>query len=207
MRNRNEARWVDQEKGLLNYDQKNIMHCFRLLYSGINILENGEPIVRFREDLLKFLMEIRSGKYEYEFLMDKVSGLQVRMDEALHNTSIPEEVDNDKIEGLYYHIMGESNKGKAVQKLIELFAKEFTNIKTIGLGDGWNDLPMLNVVDMPVLVQKQIGKYVELADLTEDQRQEIGIDALGPDFFAKLYKADGVGPEGWSKALEALIRD
>ncbi|MCK5560776.1 MAG: HAD-IIB family hydrolase [Thermoplasmata archaeon] len=135
----------------------------------------------------------------------KINGTQPQIDEVLER--IKELGYNYSIGTRYYHIMGDSNKGKAVQKLIELYANKFAKIKTIGLGDGWNDLPMLNVVDIPVLVQKQRGKYVDLTDLTDNQQQEIGIDALSTDFFAKLYKAEGVGPEGWSKAIQALIRD
>jgi len=67
--NRNDARWVDQEKGLLDYDAKNLMHCMRLLLSGKNILINGEPIVRFEGAQLKYLKDIRAGKFEYEDIM------------------------------------------------------------------------------------------------------------------------------------------
>jgi len=41
VRERNESRWKDQENKVVSYDQKNMLHCFRLLYSGKNILEFG----------------------------------------------------------------------------------------------------------------------------------------------------------------------
>jgi len=88
--------------------------------------------------------------------------------------------------GRYYHIMGENDKGKAVSILSEIFGLEFGDIETVGLGDSSNDLPMLESVDVPVLVQKPDGSY-------EPSR---GLEA-------KL--ADGVGPIGWNKAVMDII--
>lgn len=70
--NRNDARWVDQEKGVLDFDGKNMLHCMRLLFSGKNILINNEPIVRFEGDQLQYLKDIRAGKFEYETIMADV---------------------------------------------------------------------------------------------------------------------------------------
>jgi len=103
--NRNEARWVDQEKGKLNYDQKNMMHCMRLLLSGENILKNGEPIVRFEGKDLEYLMSIRNGEMSYEQLMKDVDEkMKVLEDLYKNSTAIPEEVDVDKIKKLYEDI-------------------------------------------------------------------------------------------------------
>ncbi len=134
----------------------------------------------------------------------KINGSHSQKDQVLE--LIKELGYNYSIGTRYYHIMGDSNKGKAVQKLIEIFTQKFGEIKTIGLGDGLNDLPMLNVVDVPVLVQKQSGQYVDLNELTATQKTEIGIDALDNEFFSRLYKAEGVGPEGWSKAIQEFIK-
>lgn len=100
-KNRNEARWVDQEKGKLNYDQKNLMHCFRLLMSGENILTQGFPIVRFEGAQREFLMAIRSGDFEYEFLMGEVEQRMARLEELYKTSSIPNKVDQKKIDKLY----------------------------------------------------------------------------------------------------------
>jgi mannosyl-3-phosphoglycerate phosphatase len=59
--------------------------------------------------------------------------------------------------GKYNHALGNSNKGKAVSILKELFAKEFDQIVTFGLGDSENDLPMLAVVDKPFLVRRELN--------------------------------------------------
>lgn len=45
VKNRNPHRWKKQEDGILDFDQKNMMHCMRLLLSVENILKFGEPRV------------------------------------------------------------------------------------------------------------------------------------------------------------------
>ena len=59
--NRNETRWQEQEEGSRDYDAKNMMHTFRLLLSGQNILEQGTPLVRFEDEKLEFLKKILNG--------------------------------------------------------------------------------------------------------------------------------------------------
>ena len=99
--NRNEARWHQQERGELDYDAKNMMHTFRLLLSCENILRNAYPRVRFEGGDLKFLMNIRAGKYIYSDLInmvkEKVEDLQILKRES----SIPDKLDMDAIQELY----------------------------------------------------------------------------------------------------------
>ena len=103
--NRNEARWVDQEKGKLNYDAKNMMHCLRLLLSGENILRNGEPIVRFEGKDLEYLMSIRRGEMDYEQLMKDVEKkMEVLKDLYENSTAIPDEVNEEAIMKLYEEV-------------------------------------------------------------------------------------------------------
>ncbi len=87
------------------------------------------------------------------------------------------------------HILGGSDKGKAVGILTELYGRKFGKIVTVGLGDSPNDAPMLEHVDYPVLVRKPDGSH------------ESRIRA------ANLIRADGVGPEGWSEAIRKILRD
>jgi mannosyl-3-phosphoglycerate phosphatase len=49
--------------------------------------------------------------------------------------------------GRYYHILSQSDKGKAVQYLKKEYSKYFDPILSVGLGDGPNDLEMLQNVD------------------------------------------------------------
>jgi len=59
--------------------------------------------------------------------------------------------------GKYFHVLGNSDKGKAVAVLKELFNRKFACILTYGLGDSQNDLPMLAAVDKPILVRSESG--------------------------------------------------
>jgi hypothetical protein len=106
MRNRNELRWVDQEKGKLNYDQKNMCHCFRLLMSGENILTHGYPIVRFEGEQRDYLMKIRSGEFQYENLMVEVEKRMAKLEELYKTSTIPHSVNVPKIEKLYRELIG-----------------------------------------------------------------------------------------------------
>ncbi|MGC9515020.1 mannosyl-3-phosphoglycerate phosphatase [Methanocrinis sp.] len=88
--------------------------------------------------------------------------------------------------GRYLHIMGKNDKGRAVSTLTEIFRRELGEVTTIGVGDSQNDLPMLESVDLPVLVQKPDGSY-EPVDL-------------------EVKRSEGVGPVGWNRALMEILR-
>jgi mannosyl-3-phosphoglycerate phosphatase len=90
--------------------------------------------------------------------------------------------------GRLFHLTGDNDKGKAVEILINLYRKKFGAITTLALGDSPNDLPMLERVDYPILVQNHRGKY--------DQRIAL----------PNLIKADGIGPAGWAKAVLQFIK-
>lgn len=87
--------------------------------------------------------------------------------------------------GRFYSVTGKSDKGKATRIVTELFKRKLGKIKTIGIGDSLNDVPMLSEVDVPVLVQKP-GDYWEKIDIKN------------------LYRIEGVGPQGWARAIEQL---
>ncbi|MEW6117343.1 MAG: HAD-IIB family hydrolase [Nitrospirota bacterium] len=89
--------------------------------------------------------------------------------------------------GAFFHLLGSSDKGTAVSLLIDMYKRHYGGCTTIALGDGPNDLPMLERVDHPVIVQRTDGTY--------DPR----ITLPG------LIKAEGIGPEGWDKAVISLL--
>ncbi len=89
--------------------------------------------------------------------------------------------------GRFFHILGGSDKGKAVRILSELYRKQAERLLTAGLGDAENDLPMFQAVEYAFLVQKPGGHWVSLPRL------------------ANLTKIRGVGPEGWAKAVGSLL--
>ncbi len=74
-----------------------------------------------------------------------------------------------------------------MELLTNMYKSEFSDIKTIGIGDSLNDLSMLEKVDIPILVLKPNGDY--------DQ----GIN------LPNLIFADGVGPLGWNSSILKLF--
>ena len=93
--------------------------------------------------------------------------------------------------GRFYHLMGANDKGTASSRLIEAYrrlAKERgRTVVIIGIGDSLNDLPMLQVVDRPVLVQRPDGSH----------DPEIALP--------NLTRVHGIGPAGWNRAVLDLI--
>ena len=89
--------------------------------------------------------------------------------------------------GRFFHILGNNDKGMAVSILNDLYKKEFGEILTAAVGDNPNDLPMLQNVDMPFIVQKPDGSYDPLLDLPG------------------ITRADAIGPKGWNAAIEQLL--
>jgi len=56
--------------------------------------------------------------------------------------------------GRYFHLIGNSNKGKAVAILKDLYSETFSKLITFGIGNSPNDLSMLKVTDMPILMRE-----------------------------------------------------
>ncbi|MCM8535856.1 MAG: nucleotidyltransferase domain-containing protein [Lentisphaeraceae bacterium] len=105
MENRNEKRWLQQESGELDYDAKNMMHTIRLLYSGIHILENSEPLVKFEGTKRQYLLDVRSGKFKYNELLQTAEELASKM-RALETVSkIPEKANIQKIDQLHLDML------------------------------------------------------------------------------------------------------
>jgi len=89
--------------------------------------------------------------------------------------------------GRFYHLIGENDKGRAVSILRDIYKVKSKDLKTIALGDSLNDLPMLKVVDFPILVKKPDGSYDPSVKLDN------------------IILASGAGPTGWSDALLKLL--
>jgi uncharacterized protein len=77
-RERNDARWRQQESGELDYDAKNMMHTLRLLLSGESILQHGCPLVRIEGEQRELLLSIRKGRFSYDELIDMAETIVAR---------------------------------------------------------------------------------------------------------------------------------
>jgi len=90
--------------------------------------------------------------------------------------------------GRFFHLLGDNDKGKAVSIVIKGYKDVNPKLQSIAIGDSYNDLPMLQKVDIPVLVQKPKGIFdKKISSLTD------------------LIRAPGVGPEGWNKAILSIL--
>ena len=90
-------------------------------------------------------------------------------------------------QGRIFHIMGNHDKGRAVNILMSLYRQQYGGVASIGLGDSLNDLPMLAAVDRPVLVMHQDGSF--------DSRIAI----------PGLMKTRLAGPAGWNETVLQLL--
>lgn len=91
--------------------------------------------------------------------------------------------------GRFQHVSGQHDKGCAVRLLTSLFRRRADGrVTTIGLGDGLNDIPLLEAVDVPIVVRS--------ADVDEILRQ-----------VPHALVADQKGPQGWSDAVMEIVRN
>jgi len=100
--NRNEDRYENTKSHGKNYDAKNMMHTFRLLEMAIEIA--NEKTVNVRRPNREFLLDIKSGKYEYEDLLILAKERQEEMELAFEKSDLQEKLDRDIINELTFKI-------------------------------------------------------------------------------------------------------
>lgn len=85
--------------------------------------------------------------------------------------------------GRFVHVMGRSNKGKALKFVKAYYEKVWqVPVSTIALGDGENDVPLLEASDFAVVVRSPANKPPKVKNLKK-----------------KITRA--YGPAGWNKAV------
>jgi len=99
---RNEERYENTKSHGKNYDAKNMMHVFRLLDMAIEI--GKEKKVNVKRPNRDFLLDIKSGKYEYEVLLKMAEEKQVEMEWAFETSDLPKSPDIEMINELTYTI-------------------------------------------------------------------------------------------------------
>jgi len=154
--------------------------------------QEGFEITGFGDMTAKELADLANMKIE-EAIMAKERDFDEPFTYSGDNEGIQKLLDAITVKGFnvtqgrFFHILGNSDKGIAVSVLISLYKAQYGKIRTIALGDSPNDVPMLERVDNPIIVQKQGGTYDAQINLP------------------KLIRADGIGPEGWNKAISTLF--
>lgn len=90
-------------------------------------------------------------------------------------------------QGRFYHLLGASDKGKAVEILMRLYGADGGKRLSAALGDSPNDIEMLVRVDRPIVVEKPGGGW------------DLRIEMPG------LIRGRGIGPIGWNRTVLDLL--
>ena len=89
--------------------------------------------------------------------------------------------------GRFCHIVGNNDKAAAVRFLLQMYLSIDSRLRTIGLGDGLNDAPLLHAVDLPVLIRS--AWLDKLQALVPNGRPTVS-----------------PGPMGWNEAIISIFR-
>ena len=113
---RNKARYESNMEGELSgnadmkYDCKNMMHSFRLMAMAKEIAE-GKGVILDRSGIdREFLLDVRNRKYGYSELQKKMLELKDKMDEAINNSTIKDEIDPKIVNDLLLKAREQFNK-------------------------------------------------------------------------------------------------
>jgi mannosyl-3-phosphoglycerate phosphatase len=91
--------------------------------------------------------------------------------------------------GCLYHLTAGHTKGDAVARMLQLHRQQHGATIAIGLGNSANDWPMLREVERPVLVKNPDGRW----------------DATVVERIPNVRCTDGIGPAGWTEAIEKIL--
>lgn len=177
-------------------------------FDGYNLIRLGTPYTEIRNRFVRLRQQLGVKVRGFADMTDEevaaLTGLsrdearlskQRDFDEPFVFDGVPDKRFLQAIEesglrwtqGQFFHIMGDHDKGRAVDLLKSLYQHEYGTVTSIGLGDSLNDLQMLQAVDHPVLVRHQDGSH--------DARITV----------SNLLKTRLVGPAGWSEAVLQLL--
>lgn len=99
---RNKERYESTENHGKKYDAKNMMHVFRLLEMACEI--GRESKINVKRPNREFLLEIKSGKFEYEDLLVMANKLQYEMEDLFYKSSLPETPNLEYLNELTYKL-------------------------------------------------------------------------------------------------------
>lgn len=93
--------------------------------------------------------------------------------------------------GRFIHVSGSCDKGKALNWLKDCYSelKDIKQVSTIALGDGKNDVAMLEAADIAVQVRSPVHAFPALTRKTD------------------IIQTSLEGPAGWADAIQALLSD
>lgn len=102
--------------------------------------------------------------------------------------------------GRFFDVTAGNDKGIAVGILKTLFKNKFHNDVTFyGIGDSTNDIPMLNLMDVPIIVQQQDRSWLDYGNI------EMKNSGLHSTSNQNIIKINGIGPDGWENAIYQFV--
>lgn len=91
LKERNVQRYVDMDEHGQKIDGKSILHCYRLIETGIEIAK--EKTINVRRPNAQFLIEIRKGKHNLETLLKQSEDKMEELNNAFDNSDLPDTAD------------------------------------------------------------------------------------------------------------------
>ena len=91
LKNRNTQRYVDIDEHGQKIDGKNLLHCYRLLETGIEIAK--QETINVRRPNADFLIEIRKGKHNLEKLLEQANIKLEELNTAFDSCTLPDHAD------------------------------------------------------------------------------------------------------------------
>lgn len=173
--------------GASYHDLREAMACLRS--KGYAVKGFGDMSVREvsrltglrRDDAVRARQREFDEPFVFEGVKRRISGLkrQITM-MGFHYT-----------EGEFFHILGNSDKGRAVEILKNLYQRHLKKTVSVALGDSPNDIEMLQRADHAFVVRNKTGHH-------------------HPEVLRRVKRAvriDAIGPEGWNRAIERVLKE
>lgn len=89
--------------------------------------------------------------------------------------------------GRFVHLMGLHSKADAINWMKAIALEQGVEVKTIALGDGENDVEMLQAADFPVVVRSPVHAPINIPNRE------------------KVLVTEGLGPVGWNQAVLSIL--
>ena len=178
-------------------------------YSGMNSLQLKEHVVLLQEVLhekVRFITDMtvaelvkasglsrerarlsqqRTSSLPFIFQTERKIGIDEL--ESINDALIPYGFAVTKGGRFFHFSSNNADKGSAVKKIIDYYRMQSSDdIKTIGIGDSENDMPMFRAVDIPVIVKKPDGAAIKTG-------------------LPNIVATRGIGPSGFTEAITSIL--
>ena len=78
--------------------------------------------------------------------------------------------------------------------------KFHNDVTYFGIGDSINDIPMLNLMDVPILVQRPDNSWLDYKGTK--MKNSVNSNNISNN---NVLKVNGIGPHGWENAIQKII--